>query len=298
MISKDVSQTIKKENITRGIEKLLNDQEMKQRAVKLSAKFEHGFPTSSVAALGTSFDVKAEKLELIDFVLSCMSNSYAPKMTGQTAFFFHPHSVPAKTMTAEILVVPKDGKGHLFPCLQLCNHLTSLDRETRLGSGSLTAGAVLAVVRESNYTEDEVIQWLDSKPRGSVVYVSFGSEVNPTEEEYPELAKALEESTRPFIWAGLYLIVGGIPRWKRWYVACRYWRGQLGAISTLRVGSLVAEGYPADKVTKEDIVVGLEMILEDEEIRKRSAAIRDKFEKGYPASSLDAFCDFVNNKFV
>lgn len=64
---------------------------------------------------------------------------------------------------------------------------------------------------------------------------------------------------------------------------------------------MVAEGYPADKVTKEDIIVGLERILEDEEMRKRSAAIRDKFENGYPASSLaslDAFCDFVNNKFV
>ncbi|KAL6178682.1 hypothetical protein ACLB2K_050200 [Fragaria x ananassa] len=188
--------------------------------------------------------------------------------------------------------------------------------------------------RESNYTEDEVFQWLDSKPRGSVVYVSFGSEVNPTDEEYPELAKALEESTRPFIWViqrksgkpgpgsgppgetyfphGLDAKVG-----KRGLVI-HGWAPQLlilshasaggfishcGWNSTLEavVGSMVAEGYPADKVTKEDIIVGLERILEDEEMRKRSAAIRDKFENGYPASSfasLDAFCDFVNNKFV
>ncbi|KAL8498709.1 hypothetical protein ACS0TY_021876 [Phlomoides rotata] len=54
--------------------------------------------------------------------------------------------------------------------------------------------------RESNYTEKEVIQWLDSKQSRSVIYVSFGSEVGPTLEEYDQLADALAESTRPFIW--------------------------------------------------------------------------------------------------
>lgn len=55
--------------------------------------------------------------------------------------------------------------------------------------------------RQSNYTEEEVIQFLDSKPRGSVLYVAFGSEVGPTAEEYPELADALAQSSGPFIWA-------------------------------------------------------------------------------------------------
>ncbi|XP_030953204.1 scopoletin glucosyltransferase-like [Quercus lobata] len=55
--------------------------------------------------------------------------------------------------------------------------------------------------RQSNYTEEEVIQWLDSKPRGSVLYVAFGSEVGPSMEEYPQIAAALEHSTnQPFIW--------------------------------------------------------------------------------------------------
>ncbi|PON94697.1 UDP-glucuronosyl/UDP-glucosyltransferase [Trema orientale] len=54
--------------------------------------------------------------------------------------------------------------------------------------------------RQSNYSEDDVVQWLNSKPRGSVLYVSFGSEVGPTMEEYPHLANALVESARPFIW--------------------------------------------------------------------------------------------------
>ncbi|XP_019182296.1 PREDICTED: scopoletin glucosyltransferase-like [Ipomoea nil] len=54
--------------------------------------------------------------------------------------------------------------------------------------------------RSSNFTEEEVVQWLNSKPDRSVIYVSFGSEVAPTMEESEELANALEESNRPFIW--------------------------------------------------------------------------------------------------
>ncbi|KAJ4829433.1 hypothetical protein Tsubulata_006628 [Turnera subulata] len=55
--------------------------------------------------------------------------------------------------------------------------------------------------RGSNVTEDQVIAWLDSKPRGSVLYVSFGTEVGPEEEEYANLADALEASSDlPFIW--------------------------------------------------------------------------------------------------
>ncbi|KAJ0431666.1 putative trans-zeatin O-beta-D-glucosyltransferase [Helianthus annuus] len=54
--------------------------------------------------------------------------------------------------------------------------------------------------RKANYTEDEVFQWLESKPKGSVIYISFGSEVGPSIEGYKELAKALEESNQAFIW--------------------------------------------------------------------------------------------------
>ncbi|KAK7307360.1 hypothetical protein VNO77_40342 [Canavalia gladiata] len=55
--------------------------------------------------------------------------------------------------------------------------------------------------RQSSVSEEEVIQWLDSKPRGSVLYVSFGSEVGPTMEEYQELAQAVEScEDLQFIW--------------------------------------------------------------------------------------------------
>lgn len=61
-------------------------------------------------------------------------------------------------------------------------------------------GAIRSSGRQSNYTEEEVMQWLNGKPEGTVIYVSFGSEVGPTVEEYGYLASALEESNRSFIW--------------------------------------------------------------------------------------------------
>ncbi|KAK8657947.1 hypothetical protein V6N13_036164 [Hibiscus sabdariffa] len=67
-------------------------------------------------------------------------------------------------------------------------------------SDSLLHDREIRANRQSNVTEDEVVEWLDSKPHGSVLYVSFGSEVAPTKREFEQLADALEASTRPFIW--------------------------------------------------------------------------------------------------
>ncbi|XP_027183068.1 UDP-glycosyltransferase 92A1-like [Coffea eugenioides] len=67
-------------------------------------------------------------------------------------------------------------------------------------SGSILHDGEFRSNRKSNYTEDQVIQWMDSKPHQSVIYVSFGSEVGPSLEEYAELAHALGELNRPFIW--------------------------------------------------------------------------------------------------
>ncbi|CAI8588276.1 unnamed protein product [Vicia faba] len=67
-------------------------------------------------------------------------------------------------------------------------------------SGSVLYDSDFRWNRLSSVTEKEVIQWLDSKPHGSVLYVSFGTEVGPTVEEYAELAEALESCGKPFIW--------------------------------------------------------------------------------------------------
>ncbi|KAI9111915.1 hypothetical protein K1719_017605 [Acacia pycnantha] len=44
-------------------------------------------------------------------------------------------------------------------------------------------------------------EWLDKQRRGTVVYVAFGSEAKPSQEEAREIALGLEKSELPFFWA-------------------------------------------------------------------------------------------------
>ncbi|TXG54247.1 hypothetical protein EZV62_019503 [Acer yangbiense] len=67
--------------------------------------------------------------------------------------------------------------------------------------GSLVHDGEIRSNNRSNVTEDAVARWLDSKQRGSVLYVSFGTEVGPTMEDYLQLRDALEEASKwSFIW--------------------------------------------------------------------------------------------------
>lgn len=75
-----------------------------------------------------------------------------------------------------------------------------LPEEYYNSAGSLLRDREIRPKKQSSHSEEEVIQWLDAKPRGSVLYISFGSEVGPSEKEYAELASALEESNKAFIW--------------------------------------------------------------------------------------------------
>jgi hypothetical protein len=61
MISDDFSQSIKKDDIIKGIESLMRDEDVKKRAALLSAKFKHGFPTSSVSSLDAFRDLMNQK---------------------------------------------------------------------------------------------------------------------------------------------------------------------------------------------------------------------------------------------
>ncbi|XP_059660065.1 scopoletin glucosyltransferase-like [Cornus florida] len=215
--------------------------------------------------------------------------------------------------------------------------------------------------RQTNYTEDELIHWLDSKPRGSVLYVAFGSETGPAMDEYPQLAGALEDAMCPFIWViqpGSGLSKGGpgpnesgdnegyfphgldgkvgergliIRGWAPQLLILSHpstggflshcgWNSTVEAIGRgvpflawpirgdqiynaklvvdhLKVGYMASAGDSSEMIRKVVILVGIEKLMGDEEVRKRAIALCAKFKSGFPASSeaaLDAFSVFLS----
>ncbi|XP_010054084.2 scopoletin glucosyltransferase [Eucalyptus grandis] len=67
-------------------------------------------------------------------------------------------------------------------------------------NGAVVADGEVRRSGQSSITEDDVTRWLDSKPPGSVLFISFGSTLSLTPEESRGLGGALAESARPFIW--------------------------------------------------------------------------------------------------
>ncbi|XP_069147304.1 LOW QUALITY PROTEIN: putative UDP-rhamnose:rhamnosyltransferase 1 [Solanum lycopersicum] len=68
----------------------------------------------------------------------------------------------------------------------------------------LPTGLMPPIVESSSHEKNEswisIKEWLDEKPKGSVVYVALGSEVTVGQNEINELARGLELSGSPFFW--------------------------------------------------------------------------------------------------
>ncbi|GLJ07876.1 hypothetical protein SUGI_0076050, partial [Cryptomeria japonica] len=98
---------------------------------------------------------------------------------------------------------------------------------------------------------DELAQWLNSQRAGSLVYVSFGSVVKLSKEQTKALARALEGSQQPFVWAikvresgssgnAEYLPEGFLDRTKGRGVVIWGWAPQLLILSHPSVGAFMS----------------------------------------------------------
>ncbi|KAL9274706.1 putative UDP-rhamnose:rhamnosyltransferase 1 [Drosera capensis] len=81
--------------------------------------------------------------------------------------------------------------------------LQELHAKPVLPTGFLTP-SIQGVVSRENHDEKEwqfAKQWLDKHGKGSVLYITLGSEVTPSQQMLNELANGLELSKVPFLWA-------------------------------------------------------------------------------------------------
>ncbi|TYI43450.1 hypothetical protein ES332_A01G170700v1 [Gossypium tomentosum] len=60
---------------------------------------------------------------------------------------------------------------------------------------------------------EECMEWLETKPSQSVVYISFGSMVSLTKEETEEIARGLEESNLHYLWIVRETEQKKLPKW-------------------------------------------------------------------------------------
>ncbi|KAG4936143.1 hypothetical protein AAZX31_18G135900 [Glycine max] len=92
--------------------------------------------------------------------------------------------------------------------------------------------------------------WLDKQPCGSVVYVAFGSEAKPSQDEVTQIALGLEESKIRFFWVlrvqrgpwdpdVLRLPEGFEERTKGRGIVCTSWAPQLKILSHVAVGGFL-----------------------------------------------------------
>ncbi|KAL0329578.1 UNVERIFIED_CONTAM: Crocetin glucosyltransferase, chloroplastic [Sesamum radiatum] len=86
--------------------------------------------------------------------------------------------------------------------------LKSIDKYELIGVGPLIPSAFLdgkdpfdtSFGGDLFHKSDNYIEWLNTKPKSSVVYVSFGSLLSLPKAQMEEIAKGLLDSGRPFLW--------------------------------------------------------------------------------------------------
>ncbi|KAL1549872.1 UDP-glucoronosyl and UDP-glucosyl transferase [Salvia divinorum] len=140
-------------------------------------------------------------------------------------------------LEAECLKEYSEVKGGRVWCIgpvSLCN----VDISDMAGRGNISAVDV-----------HDCTKWLDLHEQGSVIYAALGSLARPMPEQMMELALALEESNRPFIWGlggasspaleGLFVQSGFTQRTRDRGFLIRGWAPQLVILSHPAIGGFL-----------------------------------------------------------
>lgn len=128
--------------------------------------------------------------------------------------------------------------------------LQDLHRKTVLPVGQLPPTAHNGGITENDESWLVTKKWLDKQEKGSVVYVAFGSEAKPSQNELTEIALGLELSGLPFYWVLrkqrgptdtelIDLPNGFEERTKGRGVVCTSWAPQLKILSHDSVGGFL-----------------------------------------------------------
>uniref|UniRef100_A0A5B6Z6M1 Glycosyltransferase n=1 Tax=Davidia involucrata TaxID=16924 RepID=A0A5B6Z6M1_DAVIN len=150
-----------------------------------------GFYDGSIANIDPSISVKLPGLPL----LTCND---LPSFLLPTS----PHASVIHTFEEHIETLEKDPN----PCV-LVNTFDALEEDSIRAIDNMKVIAIGPLIpSDTSFGCDlfdrskDYIQWLDSKPECSVVYVSFGSLAVLQTRQMEELSKGLIESGRPFLW--------------------------------------------------------------------------------------------------
>lgn len=114
----------------------------------------------------------------------------------------------------------------------------------------------------------DYVQWLNSKPTSSVIYVSFGSIAALAKDQVEEIARALLASGRPFLWVLRNQVQNGEEEKEEDKLSCREeleefglivpWCSQLKVLSHPSLGCFVTHcGWNS---TLESLVVGVPVV--------------------------------------
>ncbi|KAL4272259.1 hypothetical protein GQ457_13G029850 [Hibiscus cannabinus] len=108
--------------------------------------------------------------------------------------------------------------------------LKAIEKFKLIGIGPLipSDGSLRADLFQCN--SNDYLRWLDSKPKSSVVYVSFGSVAVLARQQVEEIARALLASGRPFLWVVRNQTARGEEEKEEDKLSCREELEQVGMI--------------------------------------------------------------------